>query len=62
MRLECICPVANLDLVPESMCACYLLFSVPMRTWIIELLLSYDRLVQVVHMAERLSIQWSLIS
>lgn len=29
-------------------------------TWIIEVLLSYDRLVQVVHMAERLSIWWSL--
>ena len=31
-----------------------------MRTWIIEVLLSYDHLVQVVYMAELLSIRWSL--
>ncbi len=64
-----ISPVANLDLLPECVhtYVCMLIISMqlllvcaPMRIWIIEVLLSYDRLVQVVHMAELLTFRWSL--
>jgi len=45
----CTCPIAIL--VPKFKCACLSLLSAPMLICIIEVLVSYDCLVQVLHMA-----------